>query len=73
MDLTQIDAQRDKRLKSHLIQELQVHQIVIGAALYDEGFTGIDSLVPAWSRGGDDATESRNHDNKKQQWMRRSV
>lgn len=56
--------ERDQRLESHLIQELQVHQIVVGAALYDEGFTGIDPLVPAWSRGGDNATESSNRDEK---------
>lgn len=40
--------ERRKHLGSHLIQELQVHQIVVGAALYDDGFTGIDPLVPAW-------------------------
>lgn len=50
---------RDKHLNSHLIQELQVHQIVVGAAFYDEGFSCIDPLVPAWSQGGGKASESR--------------
>lgn len=58
--LKPIDAHRDKGLESHLVQELQVHQIVVRAALYDEGFTGIDPLVPVWSQGGDNATETSN-------------
>ena len=53
-----INALRDnKYVKSHLIQALQVHQIIIRTALYYQGFTSIDPLVPVWSQGHDNASE----------------
>lgn len=50
---------RDKHGQTHLVQELQVYQVIIGTALRYEGFTRIDPLVPVWSRAHDTASQSR--------------